>query len=398
MKRLPRVAILADYAEEGWFSMDLIAESLVTALNRQGAVQAELIRPAMPRPFEAAIGRRGRNLDRLGGRFWHYPRQMARLVPDFDVFHITDHSYSQLALELPAQRCLITCHDLDTFRCLLPAQETDPAKLAYGLQGEERPFWFRQMTERILRGLRQAARVTCVSQATAESLRLTGWVAQDRVRVIPPGISPEFLARAPEAAARWLEEWLRQHGLDQAELLLHVGSTIARKRIEDLLEILREVAQQRPQVRLIRVGGKLTAAQEARAESLGVRHLIFPAPFLSREQLRAVYERAALVLLPSSYEGFGLPLAEALASSAVVLASDLPVLREVGGQGAYFQPAGAVGPWAKEIHRLLMIRQDHPETWKAMRAQSEASVYHLRWESTASELAIQYQYLQGLMS
>jgi glycosyltransferase involved in cell wall biosynthesis len=53
-----------------------------------------------------------------------------------------------------------------------------------------------------------------------------------------------------------------------------------------------------------------------------------------------MYRRAALVLQPSSAEGFGLPVAEALACGAVVLASDLEVLREVAGEAAAYAPDG----------------------------------------------------------
>ena len=67
------------------------------------------------------LGRRPwfRNADRLLNRFVNYPRYLRQHASEFDVFHIVDHSYAQLVHELPAARTVVTCHDLDTFRCLL---------------------------------------------------------------------------------------------------------------------------------------------------------------------------------------------------------------------------------------------------------------------------------------
>ena len=65
--------------------------------------------------------------------------------------------------------------------------------------------------------------------------------------------------------------------------------------------------------------------------ALGLGHNIRVLPFVDRPVLAALYRRASLVLLPSEREGFGLPLVEAMACGISVVASDLPVLREVGG-------------------------------------------------------------------
>ena len=109
-----RVAVIADYAEEGWPSMDLVADMLMShlAAEHAGTVEATLIRPVMP-------ARLARRFDRFAARFYDYPRVVATLPPEFDVYHLVDHSYAHLAHALPAGRTLITCHDLDAFRSIL---------------------------------------------------------------------------------------------------------------------------------------------------------------------------------------------------------------------------------------------------------------------------------------
>ena len=96
---------------------------------------------------------------------------------------------------------------------------------------------------------------------------------------------------------------------------------------------VRRVAARYPTARLLRVGGRSPAEQEALAARLGITGRTRVLPFLSRETLHAVYRRAALLVITSDREGFGLPVLEAMAAGLPVLARDLPVLREVAGQG-----------------------------------------------------------------
>jgi glycosyltransferase involved in cell wall biosynthesis len=101
------------------------------------------------------------------------------------------------------------------------------------------------------------------------------------------------------------------------------------------------------------VGGEWTADQRERAGRLGVAGDVTQVRGLTREQVASLYRRAAVVLQPSEAEGFGLPVVEALACGARVVASDIPVLREVGGPAAAYRPVGDVGAWAAAVGELL---------------------------------------------
>ena len=197
MPRL-RVAIVADYPEEGWPSMDLIAEMVLDYLARghAGEVEATRVCPPYRRRLGRLPGRRlagvARNADRVLNRFVDYPRHLRRLARrgPFDVYHIIDHSYAQLALALPPGRAVVTCHDLDTFRCLLRPDL------------EPRPAWFRALARRSLRGLQAAAAVPCVSEATRSALLEHRLVPPERLTVNYQGVAPEFSdAPDPEADA-----------------------------------------------------------------------------------------------------------------------------------------------------------------------------------------------------
>ena len=98
--------------------------------------------------------------------------------------------------------------------------------------------------------------------------------------------------------------------------ILHVGSTIPRKRLDLLLDAFALLPSQRPDVRLVRVGGPFTTEQEAHARRSGSRRASLVLPFVSRETLHAIYRRAALLVITSDREGFGLPVVEALSPAA----------------------------------------------------------------------------------
>jgi glycosyltransferase involved in cell wall biosynthesis len=70
---------------------------------------------------------------------------------------------------------------------------------------------------------------------------------------------------------------------------------------------------------------------------------------ITRHELAAYYRSAAAVLMPSTSEGFGLPVIEALACGALVLVSDIPVLRQVGGEGVVLCPVEDLDAWRRAI-------------------------------------------------
>lgn len=381
-----RVAVIGDLLEEGWPSMDLVADMLSAELARGHGreVSADLVRPALRRHLSRAGEDRGHrfNADRGINRLWHYPRHLGRLRHRFDRFHVVDHSYAHLVHALPAGRTVVTCHDLDTFRCLLEPRS------------ERRSLAFRWMTRRILAGLGRAARVTCDTAAIRDELVARELVEPARVRVVPNGVdalcSPRPDPEADAAAATLLGE----PAAGSVELL-HVGSTAPRKRLDVLVEVMARLRPSLPGAHLLRVGGALPPELERRARTLGVAEAIRTLPELGRPVLAAVYRRAALVLQPSEREGFGLPVLEAMASGTPVLASDLPVLREVGGTAAAYLPVGDVDAWAREIGELLAERAHRPEDWRRRRDECLARAALFSWERYAQRMVEIYRELEG---
>ncbi|MBW3654475.1 MAG: glycosyltransferase family 4 protein [Gemmatimonadetes bacterium] len=383
-----RVGLVCSIPEEGWHSIDLVAEMLMGefATRYAGVVSVQRIAPSMRwrlRGFPVPRARRAaENADRLINRFWDYPRHLRRRSGEFDLFHLVEQSYGQLVRELPAGRTVVTCHDLETFRSVLEPQR-DP-----------RPAWFRRMARAQLTGVRTAARVICVSHAVRDELLLHGLADPDRVSVIPNGTHPACSPHPDPAADAEADRLLgpaRSDGVD----LLHVGSTVPRKRLDVLLRVFAAVRRQRPPTRLVRVGGPFTPAQERLARKLGVRDAVVVLPFLRRDVLAAVYRRAAVVLQTSDAEGFGLPVTEAMACGTPVVASDLPVMREVGGAAATYCPVADVDAWGQAVAALLAGRSRDPDGWEARRRRSVERASLFSWEQNARSVVEVYRELLG---
>ncbi|NJL29806.1 MAG: glycosyltransferase family 4 protein, partial [Thermoanaerobaculia bacterium] len=68
--------------------------------------------------------------------------------------------------------------------------------------------------------------------------------------------------------------------------------------------------------------------------------------YLDNAHVAALYERALFVVLPSIYEGFGLPAVEAMSAGVPLVASDIPVLREIAGEAALYVAPDDIEAWA----------------------------------------------------
>ena len=387
------MAVVADFAEEGWPSMDRVADELFDRLRTEQSSQVYpvLVRPPFKRRFSRAVGaddgvrlsRASFNADRLLNRFVDYPRHLRSLRGNFDIFHITDHSYAHLVRHVAAARAIVTCHDLDAFRIVLESKTVPRAKRLIART-------LKIMAARGLRGLQSAAMVACDSLATRNELLRHLVIAADRTVTIPNGVAAVFSPHADPQADCEAARMLGAIRADRLEIL-HVGSTIPRKRIDVLLRTFAAIRAAHPAARLVRVSGPFTAEQVKLARELNVESATVVLPFVTSAVLAAIYRRAALVLITSEREGFGLPLIEAIACGAPVIASDLEVLREVGGDGVEFAAVGDVPAWISIALRLIRERTDNPARYDARRANALKHSASFSWSEYARRYAELYR-------
>lgn len=336
---MARVALICDFLDEQWASMNLVADMLEMHLHALGPerVQACRIRPDMKRWARrlpsAADSRLAWNVDRLLGRWLLYPTHLRRRAArGFDFYHVADHSYAHLVHVLPPDRTGVYCHDVELFRCLFDAQKP-------------RNKLFQRMAQGVLQGMQKAAVVFYSTSTVRELIVEHDLVDAHRLVHAPYGTCVEFSPEpvSPDPAAELLQP------LRGAEFLLHVGSCVPRKRVDVLLDVFAEVRRSRPDLRLIQVGGRWTPEHLDQIRRLNLGDWVFQVRGVSREALASLYRQARLVLIPSELEGFGLPTIEALACGAAVIASDIPALREVGQSAVRYCRVADVPEWTETI-------------------------------------------------
>jgi glycosyltransferase involved in cell wall biosynthesis len=186
------------------------------------------------------------------------------------------------------------------------------------------------------RGIRRASRVITVSEfSRAEIRRLFG----EQVDVSVVQAHPAPRPREPFEVG------------SDGHVLLSVGELQRYKGVDTLMEALGRVP---PGVRVVCAGSREGREAEltARAERLGVGSRLSLPGWLPDEELEDLYRSCSATVSPSTYEGYGLPVAESLARGIPTIASDIPAHREVAGDAAVFFEAGNAEDLAAVIGRV----------------------------------------------
>ncbi len=295
--------------------------SIARAVAMFGLVGLEPVRSALPRP--------------LLYDSWHLlgipsVQSMSPSLRGIDIVHAPS-----VAVPPKSEAALVvTVHDAATE--LLP--ETFPRRgLVFHRRGMQAAH-------------RRADLVIVSTVAAAEEVVAHSELTMDQIRVVHHGTSQVVAGAGFVRAAR------STAGLGDRPYVLWVGTREPRKNLTALLQAFQAVvrAKDLPH-RLAIVGPKgwlHTDDDERRhVEALGDR-VRFLGP-VRADRLVALYRGADLLAFPSLHEGFGLPVVEAMAQETAVLCSDIPVLREVGGDAARYANPTDAGAWSENLVELL---------------------------------------------
>ncbi len=191
----------------------------------------------------------------------------------------------------------------------------------------------RSVNQMLMRNaVRRASRVITPSRATALAVKQSFPRSADRVVSIPEAADDRFTSRRnPEAEAAWQVRL----GI-RPPYVFYLGQWKAYKNLPILLEAFARVRRTHPSSQLVIAGDDPRHPEvRQRAAALPEGSVVLPGR-LPESAVPELYRGAALVVLPSRAEGFGLPVIEAMACGVPVICSDLPVLREIADGIAIF--------------------------------------------------------------
>jgi glycosyltransferase involved in cell wall biosynthesis len=273
------------------------------------------------------------------GDLWllgYLPFRLARLAADV---------YHGPAVFLPLMklgyRTVVTIHDLVSF--LFP--ETVPRKYA---------VYMRLMTRL---AVRSADRIIAVSNSTRDDLRRVLRVPDEKVVVIHEAVAPEF---ASPPGADGIDAVAHRYGL-RRPYCLFVGNVEPRKNLARLISAFgllraraeRPGATRAPQLVLVGTRGWLYNGILAAVDVQGGAPDIVFTGYVPPTDLPALYAGAACFVFPSLYEGFGLPVLEAMAAGAPVVASRVGAIPEVAGDAALLVDPRRPAELAEAIQTVL---------------------------------------------
>jgi glycosyltransferase involved in cell wall biosynthesis len=219
----------------------------------------------------------------------------------------------------------------------------------------------------------EADAVICVSKATEDGFHAAFPRARARTTVVHHGISEAFTRADAQAIAR-----VRARNRLNAPFLLFVGLLSTRKNLVALLDAFAEIAKRRADLDLVLAGKESHGFEEIAAaiERHPFKGRVKRVGFVPDAELPALYSAAELMVFPSLTEGFGLPVLEAFACGTPVVASNLPVFREIGGSELVVADAKDPGSLAAAIVKTWETPIDD-----ARRARLAAHAAQFTWQA-----------------
>jgi len=285
-----------------------------------------------------------------------------------DLFHSPDFVLPPVRGSIPT---LLTVHDLS----FIHYPETFPAGLVAYLNAVV-PW-----------SIGRATHILADSQVTKDDLISLWNVPDSRITVLYSGVDRRF---RPVTEQKALAAVRRKYGLGQAPYILSVGTLQPRKNYQMLIRAFRPLAAEGPH-NLIIAGGKgwlydEMLAEVERQDLIGRVHFI---GFVADGDLPALYSGATLFAFPSLYEGFGLPLLEAMACGVPVLTSNTSSLPEVAGKAAVLLSPLEETTWRDGMSQLL----DDTALRTHLVAEGFRQARRFTWRQAAEKLLGIYRYL-----
>ncbi|HLF02964.1 MAG TPA: glycosyltransferase family 1 protein, partial [Anaerolineales bacterium] len=272
------------------------------------------------------------------------------------------HAFAYASPALVRKPCVVTVHDLSFLR--------NPERFRFANRAYLRLFTGLSV--------KRAARVIAVSEHTKRDVMNVYSLPAEKIDVVYSGLDEHFKRPSPQAIA----DFRAAHGLPE-RFILYLGTIEPRKNLSTLIRAYGKV---RPEgVKLVCAGGRGWMYQDVfqTVEELRLsRDVIFPG-FLPDDDLPLWYSAADVFVYPSAYEGFGLPVIEALACGVQTITTNGSALPEAAGAAALLVPPDDSAALADSLARLL----NDPALQSELAARGPKQAARFNWPDAACNTA-----------
>lgn len=224
--------------------------------------------------------------------------------------------------------------------------------------------------------VKKAARVITISQSSKDDIINEYNVPGDKVKVVYLGIKKEEKTKT-------MSETLSNHHII-SPFILFVGTLQPRKNIEGLIHAFSKVKEKNPDLQLVIIGRKGWLYDEilAAPQKYGVEKDVKFLDFVKDEELPTFYKNAVCFVLPSLYEGFGLPVLEAMKYGCPVITSNISSMPEAGGDAALYVNPDNIEDIAEKIEKVV----GDENLQETMRKKGLQQVKKFSWEKSANDV------------
>lgn len=228
------------------------------------------------------------------------------------------------------------------------------------------------------RSCKSARRILTISESGRGDVHRHFGVPLERIDVVQPGVDNHFRPLDEQTVADF-----RQRQQLPEQFILHVGTLQPRKNIPTLIDALAQL--NRPDLPLLLVGGKGWQYDEifARIGALGLQKQVRLTGYVPDEELPLWYNAASALVFPSVYEGFGLPIVEAMACATPVIAAETPSAHEAAGDAALLFAARDVDRLVKHLLTVL----DNKTEVHTMRERGLKHAAQFTWTAAGAKMA-----------
>ena len=258
----------------------------------------------------------------------------------YDIVHATNQTLSFVLRQAQDKPRVVTVHDI--------IEVTEPQS-----------FWGGRASRYLYSGISKAERVIAVSEYTKRAVQARYQVPDERMRVIYNGVGEEFFPIDNFRETIGCQELRRELKVPEGvKIVLYVGSDHPRKNVVGAVAAFaKSVVDKEINMIFIKVGKPgLPAGRNALLEEidrLGIRERVRFVGNVDLERLNGLYNLADVLIYPSRFEGFGLPVLEAMAAGCPVLTSNATSIPEVVGDSAVRHDPDDIDGMAESLQRVL---------------------------------------------
>lgn len=278
-----------------------------------------------------------------------------------------------------------------------------PLKFEELYSGGPRTLRFKLARWLELQAIRSSVGIVAISEATKRDIVEILGIPAEKIRVTPLGVNPESIGANSIIGSRQMREQLSLP--PERPVIAYLGGIDARKNLKFLIKLLSELKKCVPDVQsspVLALAGRISRDREYKGlkkliGELGLEGDVCELGFIENKDIASFLSCSDLFVFPSLYEGFGLPVIEAMLSGTPVICGDNSAMPELvdykkqGENGAMLLPDGDLASWSAEITALLANKA----RMKDMAEAGKKRAKFFTWEHCAEETLCAYKYFQS---